>query len=1003
MYTLKRFLINRYILILIMVLASFLSASIARSDDNNRYRDDSSSVFGPGYINAAKYQAEAIINQKAPKKSLLAKAIEYVQDKMANKMEQVKFDKAQVTPKLQLKQSSAKGKSNAQKAATLVSVANGGSAEVPAYIRNSVQAYINEQSVAAGLTSTSQYVIKQVGEKYFAAWMEGSDCIKTQAFDSSGTAMPNQPTTITDIGASEASITEIDPLANGNVAVFWRESPQSDFMPGWNYSYKMQIFDSSGGTLSSANTIVSGAHHTNHVSINKVATFSDGTTIVFWNQESYCLMYQTFDLLGSPLSSANTISDYSSTINVTTLANGNIGVSWAEESGEAYYYDEESGESYAYDTYAVKTRIFYASGGSPSDVITITEDGDPSYISSANLASLSDGNIIASWEESGADGYSFKTRVLDPSGNPIFDENTITADDTGLVMHGDYRITPLSGGDIAVFWTESEGYNNYSIKSRILDSYGNPMSDAKTITGLTSLSDASIYNITLLSNGNVALFWNERGLNNDCHFKSQVFDSSGEAKSDVKTIADSAVYTGDISALSNGNIAVSWGMPDCLNLQVFDSSGNTLSDANSLTGGQTLDWASLSNITTLADGTIVAFWMEGVYMNDGIWNPNYALKMQKFSSSGESLSTAKTITNSFGLINVNDVTTLANGDMAVFWSGNPEGGDYAYNSQIVDSHGNFKSLDVLKPPAPVTSLADLGKNMINNPNINPFSMDLLKDKSAYDMLQKDTFIGGKNLSDMLKTMLTDGGMLATKLEGMANPQLAERIGKGSFNESALAIPVRDFNAADMEAAMRLANALKNPTEDQRMILDAIKALLVDTAKAQAELAGKNANPELKKAEDDLLNAVANILLAQAMPDLIKKGDMANVKTIFSELDMQKRNILSEYQKSTKPYYDNIIKDMAKNMSILQLKNILDGKMSKDELDKLPPSELDKILDKIKKQESKAFEEQYILQQEEKYRKTYLEPGKRKLEDDMKRMLTDFTGKINNVLKTAERR
>jgi hypothetical protein len=73
-------------------------------------------------------------------------------------------------------------------------------------------------------------------------------------------------------------------------------------------------------------------------------------------------------------------------------------------------------------------------------------------------------------------------------------------------------------------------------------------------------------------------------------------------------------------------------------------------------------------------------------------------------------------------------------------------------------------------------------------------------------------------------------------------------------------------------------------------------------------------------------------------------------------------------------------------------------MSKDQLEKLPPSELDKILEKIKKQKDKAFEEQHLLQQEAKYRTTYIDPNKKKLESDVKEMLNDFTQKINGTLK-----
>ena len=60
-----------YILISIMVLASFSVTSFAYSDDNSLYRNDSSSVFAPGYMNAAKYQAESIRNQGQPNNNFM--------------------------------------------------------------------------------------------------------------------------------------------------------------------------------------------------------------------------------------------------------------------------------------------------------------------------------------------------------------------------------------------------------------------------------------------------------------------------------------------------------------------------------------------------------------------------------------------------------------------------------------------------------------------------------------------------------------------------------------------------------------------------------------------------------------------------------------------------------------------------------------------------------------------------------------------------------------------
>ena len=131
--------------------------------------------------------------------------------------------------------------------------------------------------------------------------------------------------------------------------------------------------------------------------------------------------------------------------------------------------------------------------------------------------------------------------------------------------------------------------------------------------------------------------------------------------------------------------------------------------------------------------------------------------------------------------------------------------------------------------------------------------------------------------------------------------------------------------------------------------------------------------------------------------------MANIKGIFQELDTQRNKIMLNYSTAARPYYENMIKDMAKNMALLQSKNLLNPDMTKEELSKLPPSELDKILEKIKNMKDKTFEEQYLLQQEAKYRKDYLDPNKKKLESDMKGMLNSFTGRLNDALKSTEKK
>ena len=352
-----------------------------------------------------------------------------------------------------------------------------------------------------------------------------------------------------------------------------------------------------------------------------------------------------------------------------------------------------------------------------------------------------------------------------------------------------------------------------------------------------------------------------------------------------------------------------------------------------------------------------------------------------FQSSGDYYNNGYSSDNSLvpGTVTAN-FTTYSNGSYApVFSFNSPSAGPIA---QIASGQSPSNINQLLTQPA-----TDYYSPQLANPytnNYNPDSKDL-------------------NLSNNLNTLFPN--LLLNKnnitqngpVSGLAENLITVNISQNPLNFYALATSTEPNTQG-----VNLNSVLANPTSDQKVVLDMIKSLLTDMGKAPDEQSVK-ANPELVKAQNDLLQAIANILLAQGVPNLLQKGEASNIKAIFSELDTQKNKIMLEYAKSTKPYYENMIKDLAKNMAILQSKNLLNPNMAKDELDKLPPSELDKILEKIKNMKYKSFEEEYILQQEAKYRKEYLDPNKKKLESDMKGMLNNFTARLNGILRTTDKK
>jgi len=250
-------------------------------------------------------------------------------------------------------------------------------------------------------------------------------------------------------------------------------------------------------------------------------------------------------------------------------------------------------------------------------------------------------------------------------------------------------------------------------------------------------------------------------------------------------------------------------------------------------------------------------------------------------------------------------------------------------------------------------------------------------------------------SGIFKDLLALNDSLSAGDGGGLNKELISRLVRDSLGAQSLSQPLTDQEMADqMSIALALANILKNPTEDQKLVIDAITSLLKDIANAEGD--GGKSN-ELTKAENDLLQMAAAVLLAQGIPDLLKEGDVENMKGMFKDLGASKDKVLLDYKDSIKPYYNNIAKEIAANIAVLEIKGIVNKKLTEEELRKMEPREIDRILESIRKSNDKSFELEYILQQDSKYRKEYLNPSKKLMEDHMKLILGSFAKKLSDAL------
>jgi len=124
-------------------------------------------------------------------------------------------------------------------------------------------------------------------------------------------------------------------------------------------------------------------------------------------------------------------------------------------------------------------------------------------------------------------------------------------------------------------------------------------------------------------------------------------------------------------------------------------------------------------------------------------------------------------------------------------------------------------------------------------------------------------------------------------------------------------------------------------------------------------------------------------------------------TIPPNINAERASILGSYQASTQAYYDNIAKELAANMTTLQIKDFISKDLTKKELENLPRNRIDEILDKIRKMKDKTKEEESILAVDTEYKEAYLDPARKNLEENMTMLLGITTRGLFNVLGRAD--
>jgi len=508
-------------------------------------------------------------------------------------------------------------------------------------------------------------------------------------------------------------------------------------------------------------------------------------------------------------------------------------------------------------------------------------------------------------------------------------------------------ITFLADGCFAVAWDSSDRKGGYV---KAFDAKGNP-SHSKHIDGLGVTFEPGHTKLITLTNGNVALL----GFANYESFyvvfnPDTVFNPEDTDDFDIPLNTDFLAETFNemidvrAAALSNGNFVVSW-IDDYgdIRISVRNSNGNALnSEGNPIGKDSPADNAirtiySLDvkaayylapEITELSDGKFVVVFGESLRNAD-----TQGYFIVTCDENGNPLTDAQ-ISNSKYDENIR-VHALEDGTFSLSW----------YNWENWQNNGEFWTYGQYTQEGQLFTpdgMTDMGRGITTGQRT--LDNNFMGTQLAYNPLMKSGRYNGENtnfnfkmnfgseygepadqnvISDIFKESLKINikeipgaeEALVEKIE----PALLARLLAEALSDSSLTSLPGELTPQQVEIARMLSSMLNDPTAGQKVAIDAIGDLLEEINKLEEE----GTDTKFVEASENFIKMAANALLVQALPGLLKEGEIKTVQGIFAELDEEKSKILRKYKEQTNAYYANLIKELADNMGALQVKGLLE--------------------------------------------------------------------------------
>jgi VCBS repeat-containing protein len=326
---------------------------------------------------------------------------------------------------------------------------------------------------------------------------------------------------------------------------------------------------------------------------------------------------------------------------ITTLANGNYVVSWADGSAQG---GDTSG-------YGIKAQVFDASGAKIGGEFLVNTQTLGSQSDTA-VTALASGGFVVTWTDASATGpdassSGIKAQLFSSSGAAIGSEFLVNT--TTLNAQRIPTVAALSSGGFVITWADTSLQGGdasvSSVKAQIFDASGAKVGGEFLVnTNTANAQDTAV--VAGLTSGGFVISWHDSsatlGDSSKDSVKAQIFDASGakvggEFLVNTETLSNQQQET--ITGLGNGGFVIAWadgsnhGDPDNfgIKLQVFDASGAKVGGeilANTTTQGPQIQ----PHVEALQGGGFIVSW--GDYSGAGPEAGTAGVKAQIFTDSG---------------------------------------------------------------------------------------------------------------------------------------------------------------------------------------------------------------------------------------------------------------------------------------------------------------------------------------------------------------------------------